>query len=108
MEEQFDLFRGEAQKVNGMNRAEDANCVQQWKGEAWAWFYQLPVGTVFTGDDIRKRIGAPAEGMNQNNVMGAFISGLAAERRIRFTGRIVKSRCVSRHTGTQREWVKVR
>ena len=63
MEEQFDFFRGEAQKVNGMNR---------------------------------------------NNVMGAFISGLAAERRIRFTGRTVKSSAVSRHTGTQREWVKVR
>jgi hypothetical protein len=108
MEEQFDFFRGEAQKVNGMNRAANASHVQEWKGEAWAWFYQLPVGTVFTGDDIRKRIGTPDEGMNRNNVMGAFISGLAAERRIRFTGRTVKSSAVSRHTGTQREWVKVR
>ena len=107
-QEQFDLFRAESEKLKGIKRAADARSVQEWKGEAWAWFYQLPVGTVFTGDDIRKRIGAPAEGMNRNNVMGAFISGLVKERRIRFTGRIVKSMAVSRHAGVHREWQKVR
>lgn len=107
-EEQGDFWRGEAEKVNGMNRAAGADHVQEWKGDAWAWFYSLPVGTVFTGDDLRKRIGVPDEGVNRNNAVGAFIGGLANAHRVRFTGRFVKSSAVSRHTGIHREWQKVR
>lgn len=106
-EEQFDFIKGDFEKLQGMARAEKSPLAQDWKSRAWKWFYALPSGTTFSADDLRKEIGTPAEGANRNNAVGAFVSSLATRKLVRHTGRTRKSEAVSRHTGMQREWVKL-
>lgn len=107
-QENFDFGRGESEANKGMRKAEDAPRVQEWRNAAGRWFMLLAIGDTFTADDLTKAVGLPDEGVNKNNVVGAFINGLANARFIQWTGGTVKSERVDRHTGMIRVWRKLK
>ena len=102
----FDAFRAEDARQVGMGIADAAPRVRLWKEAADAWFLRQPVGTEFTADDLVRVIGLPDQGVNRNNVVGAWMAGLAATERIAFTGRFRASERVVRHRNQQRVWRK--
>lgn len=89
----------------GMARADAAERVQVWKLHADSWFERQPAGTTFQCDDLVAAIGIPDSGPGRNNVVGAWTSGKAKQRRIRWTGRFVPSRRIERHGNLNRVWV---
>ena len=108
MNEEFDFMKGKQRAERGMEEAASAKRVHEWQHDAGKWFMSLPTGTNFTADDLTMAVGLPDEGPNRNNVVGAFINGLASSKMIKWTGGTVKSERVDRHTGMIRVWTRVR
>lgn len=102
--EQFDFVEGKWQAEKGMTLANGADRVQKWKDAAHTWLHQQRQGTEFSADDLVKAVGLPDEGLNKNNVVGAWINAQNRQRKIRFDGHYRKSARVGRHTGLQRVW----
>jgi hypothetical protein len=101
-------FEGERLKEQGMERANGAVRVQDWKEKANQVFEFLSIGTEFTSDTAVRHIGPPDSGANKCNVVGAWISGLSKSGRVRFTGQFRKSKRAARHAGLQRIWKKIK
>jgi hypothetical protein len=112
MNENDDLFDEEESKRRrdeGMNNAGKSAHGFNFSHDAGRWFMLLPVGTVFTPDDVIRNVGLPgAGGPNTRNIVGAWINGLARAHFIRWTGRHVKSERIDRHAGENKEWVKIK
>jgi hypothetical protein len=110
MEDQpdFSFIKGKAEAESGMDKASAAGRVHHWQVDAGRWFMLLPVGHEFSADDLIKAVGLPDEGVNKNNVVGAFFNSLAKSRFIKWTGKTMKSERIDRHTGMNRIWFKVR
>lgn len=104
----FDFGEGKEEADKGMDRAGAAVRVIEWRHDAGRWFMLLPVGTEFTADDLVKAVGLPDEGQNRNNVIGSFFNALATAKFIRWTGKTYKSERITRHTGMNRVWVKIK
>jgi len=104
------LNRGAAVSAaeEGMDRALHAARVQTWKLTAEGWLERMPVGRMFTNDNLYVEIGNPSSEQNRNNVVGAWIAAKAREGRIEHTGRSVKSSRKSRHANRVGVWRKVR
>jgi hypothetical protein len=105
---EFDFGEGKEKAEEGMSQASGAGRIFGWQHDAGRWFMLLPVGTEFTADDLTKAVGLPDQGLNRNNVVGAFFNGLAKARFIQWTGKTYKSERVDRHTGMNRVWLKIK
>lgn len=101
-------MEGGKRAESGMEKATAAPRVYGWRVDAGRWFMLLPVGSEFSADDLTKAVGLPDEGVNKNNVVGAFFNALAKSHFIRWTGRTLKSERIDRHTGMNRIWTKVK
>lgn len=108
MNREFDFGEAQRQKDKGMERARGSSRSLSWSVDAGRWFIQLPLGTIFTPDDVARNCGLPDEGVNRNNAVGAWINALARAKLIQWTGRTVKSQRVNRHAGENKEWIKVK
>lgn len=108
MSDEFDFGEAKRQRDEGMSNAKLNRSTIAWQHDAGRWFMLLPIGTVFTLDDAIRAVGLPNEGANKNNVVGAWINGLARAKFIEWTGNIVKSERVTRHAGQSKEWRKNR
>jgi hypothetical protein len=106
--EEFDFKEGERRRDEGMSRTRGSQGNFGFNYAASQFFFALKVGDVFTPDDVVRYAGLPDEGINKNNAVGAWISGLAHGGFIRWTGRTVKSERVDRHAGSNKEWVKIK
>lgn len=102
VEAQFDFITGKYEADKGMDLATGAQRAQEWKHRAEEWLHRKPQGYEFTADDLIYAVGTPDE--KKNNAIGGWLAAKARERRIYFTGRMIKSTRVSRHTGLQRQW----
>ena len=89
-----------------MRKALVPDRVSQWKVDATAWLESQWAGVEFTADDLVSVVGLPDEGINRNNVVGAWMSGQSKAGRIIWTGRFRKSARVVRHGNQQRVWRK--
>ena len=110
MTEEFDFGESTRRKKEGMNKAKGGAGAILWQQDAGRWFFQLPMGAVFSLDDGIRSCGMPNAdgGANTQNAVGAWINGLATAKFIRWTGRMVKSERVKRHAGEAKEWQKVK
>lgn len=100
----FDGFEAEARAEVGMAQAWEADRVQMWKILAAEYLFSLSSGTEFTADDMVAEIGLPDEGVNRNNVVGAWFSAHAKAGDIVFANRLGRSKRVVRHGNLQRVW----
>lgn len=103
----FDAFAAEDAKQTGMELADQAPRVRNWKAAAAKWLSEQQAGRIFTADDLVAEIGLPDEGKDRNNAVGAWVAGMSASGRIVFTGKFRPSERVIRHRNSQRVW-KVR
>jgi hypothetical protein len=108
MSDEFDFGQGQKDGDDGMDKAYGAKRSHAWLHDAGYFFMSLAVGDQFTADDLVKRCGLPDEGQNKNNVIGSWFNGLARAKFIRWTGATYKSERVTRHTGMNRVWVKLK
>jgi len=108
MSDEFNFGKAEDARDKGMAEAKLNRSTLTWQQDAGRWFMTLPEGTTFTMDDVIRAVGLPSEGANRNNVVGAWINGLARMKFISWTGRLVKSERVTRHAGEAKEWRKIR
>jgi hypothetical protein len=105
----FDKEESRRRAEEGMSNASKSQRAFTWNHDASRWFMFLPVGTVFTPDDVIRNVGPPeGRGPNSRNVVGAWINALARSGFIRWTGRHVKSERIDRHAGEQKEWLKIK
>jgi hypothetical protein len=101
----FDSDESERRAEVGMQRAIDADRVQQWREDASAWLDAQPSGREVTSDDLVAEVGyLPDEGPNRVNAVGAFFSAQARKGNLVFAGRMRRSKRIGRHVGTQRVW----
>ena len=101
----FDAELAELAALEGMELAENADRVQEWKQAASTWLGSQAVGLEFTADDLVRAVGVADIGANRNNVLGAWVNAQRAAGRLEFAGRLRKSERVSRHGGLQRVWI---
>lgn len=103
----FDAEAAAEAATEGMDRADRAARVQEWKDAADLVLALLPRGSTFTADYIVARVGLPDEGVARNNVVGAWFSAKSKAGILRFTGRFQKSERVIGHGNLQRVWEKI-
>lgn len=103
----FDATAAKEAAQEGMDKAERALRVQQWKAQADALLENIPIGRTFTADYVVRMVGLPDEGVAKNNVVGAWFSAKSKAGIIRFTGRFRKSERVVGHGNLQRIWEKM-
>jgi hypothetical protein len=108
MNEEFNFGESKRRRDEGMANAKLNRSTMAWQHDAGRWFMLLPIGTTFVMDDVVRAVGLAAEGANKNNVVGAWINGLAKAKFIAKTGRVVKSERITRHAGEANEWMKLR
>lgn len=79
-----------------------------WADLVRGWVLRLPVGRVFTADDVVAACGlARPSSPNANNAVGAMLAGLARRGWIGDTGRMVRSRRPGRHAGKVVAWKRL-
>jgi hypothetical protein len=95
----------ERRKAKGQARALTGSD-PDWRLAAGRWLQTLPRGHQFTSEDLVAACGLPrgAIGTNQNNAVGALISGYARRGVIRDTGRWIKSQRASSHAAKLTVW----
>jgi hypothetical protein len=105
----FDSEESKRQRDQGMSNASRSTRGITWTQDAARWFMTMPIGTVFTPDDVIRNVGLPDDAApNRCNAVGAWINGLARSRFIQWTGSHVKSQRVGRHAGENKEWIKIK
>ena len=87
----------------GMDAAERAERVQEWKAKAEAWLAAKYAGDIFSADDLVEAIGLPDEGVARNNVVGAWMAAKSRHGTITFRS-FTRSRRVIGHGNLQRVW----
>ena len=104
-----DLREGQARKASGMALALSGARAGAWINAARPAILTLArTLKPFTADDVLRAVGLPERSkMNRNNSVGALFSGLAAEGRIRPTGRFVRTTRPIGHGRRIQEWVGV-
>ena len=107
-QDEFNFGKGREKADEGMDAAATAGRVHHWRMDAGRWFMRLPIGEEFSADDLIRAVGLPDEGVNKNNVVGAFFNALAKSNFIGWTGKTMKSERIDRHTGMNRIWYKIR
>lgn len=108
MSDWFDNDESKRRRDDGMAKAKQNRSTFEWQHDAQLEYFNWPLGFVFTPDFLVSRIGLPSEGANKNNVVGAWINGMAKAGFIVWTGNTVKSQRVKRHAGEAKEWMKIK
>lgn len=93
-------------KEEGMERAREADDVQQWRHAFVKAVEELARrGTPFTSEDVTAIVGLPRDvQQNRNSAVGAMMNGLARRGIIRKTGRRLKSTRPQSHSAEILEW----
>ena len=102
----FDGVAAKAAGQAGMGLAYDADRVEQWKSTADVWFLTRPRGARFTADDLVRACGLPDEGINRNNVVGAWFNSKSRRKLIQMVA-TRKSQRVIGHSRRIAVWEKL-
>ncbi len=100
---ELDGFGGRLDAEAGMAQASAADRVQVWKALADGWYRAQPKGALITADDLTRSIGLPGQGINQNNVVGAWFSARQRAGELEHAGTTTSLRRI-RHRNLFRVW----
>lgn len=93
---------GEQLRDEGIDRVLSADANEEWRDAAYRWMEALPIGRIFTSNDLVEQIGMPPS----PNAVGAIMRAAGVQGITRNTGVYRKSARPSCHAAILALWVR--